>query len=51
MKKSSNSYCFLEGRNRLDKKSFLSNWKKYPLGLEDFAHIFELLTTPYVMFE
>ena len=24
--------------------------KKYSLGLEDFAHIFVLLTNPYVMF-
>ena len=25
--------------------------KKYSEGLKDFAHIFVLLTTPYVMFE
>ena len=32
------------------KKSFLVGQKKYSLGLEDFAHDFGKLTTPYVMF-
>ena len=33
------------------KKSFLVGQKKYSLGLDDFAHDFGKLTTPYVMFE
>ena len=32
-------------------KKFPSRQKKFPLGLEDFAPIFEKLTTHYVMFE
>ena len=49
--KKSNSYPTSEGRNRSGKKSFLSSQKKYSWRLEDFAHIFVLQTTPYVMFE
>ena len=33
-----------EGRSRFGQK-------KYSLALEDFVHIFVLLTNPYVMFE
>ena len=32
-------------------KSFLSRQKKFPISLEDFAHVFGKLTTPYGMFE
>jgi hypothetical protein len=49
--KNSNSYCSAEGWNRPDKKSTPSSQKKFGYRLEDFAHIFGKLTTPYGMFE
>ena len=49
--KNSNSYCSSEANNRPDKKSTPSSQKKFGQRLEDFAHIFGKLTTPYGMFE
>ena len=51
MAKNSNSYCSSEGKNGPDKKSTASSQKKFGWRLEDFAHIFGKLTTPYGMFE
>ena len=51
MAKNSNSYCSSVGKNRPDKKSTPSSQKKFGYRLEDFAHIFGKLTTPYGMFE
>ena len=48
--KNSNSYCSSEAKNRSDKKSSASRQKKFGQRLEDFAHIFGKLTTPYGMF-
>ena len=44
---------FLDGTKKVQlaaKKSPASRQKKFPLGLEDFVHVFGKLTTPYVMF-
>ena len=48
--KNPNWYRSSEAKNRSDKKSSASRQKKFGQRLEDFAHIFGKLTTPYGMF-